>query len=81
MFPDDIKKFVIDSNKEKVILKEFDSSKHNQDIRTRVASQGPSTAGNYGTAPATQTNSRAIVVQTNKNLASITTLQSQLTGG
>ena len=29
MFPEDIKKFVIDSNKEKVVLKEFDSSKRN----------------------------------------------------
>ena len=36
MFPEDIKKFVIDSNKEKVVLKEFDSSKRNQDIRTKV---------------------------------------------
>ena len=72
MFPEDIKKFVIDSNKEKVVLKEFDTSKRNQDIRTKVTA--PS-AGNYGTAPA-GSNSRAMVSQNNKNLASITTLQS-----
>ena len=75
MFPEDIKKFIIDSNKEKVVLKEFDSSKRNQDIRTKVNSQGPPSAGNYGTAPA-GTSGRAMVAQTNKNLASITTLQS-----
>ena len=47
MFPEDIKKFVIDTNKDKVVLKEFDSSKRNQDIRTKVVGGGPST-GNYG---------------------------------
>ena len=61
MFPEDIKKFVIDSNKEKVVLKEFDSSKRNQDIRTKVNSQGPPSASNYGTAPAGSSN-RAMVV-------------------
>ena len=29
MFPEDIKKFVIDQNKEKVILEEFASTKRN----------------------------------------------------
>jgi len=52
MFPEDIKKFVIDSNKEKVVLKELDTTKRNQDINTKVASQGPASVGNYGTAPA-----------------------------
>lgn len=78
MFPEDIKKFVVNSNKEKVVLKELDSTKRNQDIMTKISNQAP-LSGNYGTAPA-MSNSRAMVAQNNKNLASITTIQSQLTG-
>ena len=76
MFPEDIKKFVIDSNKEKVVLKDFEV-RRNQDIKTKVVggSTGPSGSTSYGTA--TGTNNRAIVAANqNKNLASITTLQS-----
>ena len=76
MFPEDIKKFIIDSNKEKVVLKDFEV-KRNQDIKTKVVggSTGPSGSTSYGTA--TGTNNRAIVAANqNKNLASITTLQS-----
>lgn len=57
MFPDDIKKFVIDSNKEKVLLKDFDSKKRNQDIKTKVLSNSQhhaQSSTNYGTASAVQ---------------------------
>ena len=59
MFPEDIKKFVIDSNKEKVVLKEFEV-RRNQDIKTKVVggSNGQNSTS-YGTA--TGTNNRAIV--------------------
>ena len=55
MFPDDIKKFIIDSNKEKVLIKDFDSKKRNQDIKTKVLSNSGKhhhlqSSANYGTA-------------------------------
>jgi len=77
MFPEDIKKFVGESNKEKSMMKDFESSLKNQDITTKVGSktsQGASSGGNYGSAslgPASRV--------TNKmNPGSITTLQSNL---
>ena len=36
MFPEDIKKFIYDSNQEKAVLKEFDSGLRDQDIKTMV---------------------------------------------
>jgi len=74
MFPEDIKQFVVDSNKEKSMLKELqDSARHrNQDITTRIG--GPPGSTSYGSSNETATNHRAIVASTNKNLASMTTL-------
>ena len=39
MFPEDIKKFVGESNKEKAMMKDFESSLRNQDITTKVGSK------------------------------------------
>ncbi len=72
MFPEDIKKFVVDSNQEKAILKEFDNSLKDQDIRTKVngnANQSQNSA-NYGIASRDPKN-RSLI---GKNLSSIATL-------
>ena len=74
MFPEDIKKFVVDSNQEKAILKEFDNSLKDQDIRTKVGgnpNQSQNSA-NYGIASRDPKN-RSLI---GKNLSSIATLQS-----
>ena len=47
MFPEDIKKFVIESNREKVMLSEAHLA-HNQDIKTMVGSKNVDQ--NYGVA-------------------------------
>ena len=81
MFPEDIKKFVIESNKEKSMLKDFESTLRNQDIKTKVGGnphQNSGSAGNYGTASVGPPNRGTMT--NGKNLASITTLQSQVTG-
>ena len=61
MFPDDIKKFVIDSNKEKVMLKEFDTSKRNQDIKTKVYGGGQDRSSSYGATVGSSGNNRGNV--------------------
>ena len=69
MFPEDIKKFVVDSNQEKNYLKELNNpgSKHrNQDITTKVIGG----SGSYGSS----TDAKAIVTVNNPNLGSMTTL-------
>eukprot|EP00353_Schmidingerella_taraikaensis_P002200 CAMPEP_0185598392 /NCGR_PEP_ID=MMETSP0434-20130131/81960_1 /TAXON_ID=626734 ORGANISM="Favella taraikaensis, Strain Fe Narragansett Bay" /NCGR_SAMPLE_ID=MMETSP0434 /ASSEMBLY_ACC=CAM_ASM_000379 /LENGTH=98 /DNA_ID=CAMNT_0028227347 /DNA_START=1556 /DNA_END=1852 /DNA_ORIENTATION=- len=80
MFPEDIKKFVMDSNKEKNMIKDFESSLRNQDIKTKVSNVNQSqvaNSGNYGTASVGPSHR----FSNTKNLASITTLQSQANGG
>ena len=50
MFPEDIKKFVGDQNKEKAIQKDMDKHR-NQDIRTKVQGNGSNNnSSSYGQA-------------------------------
>lgn len=76
MFPEDIKKFVGESNKEKAMMKDFESSLRNQDIKTKVGGtknqSGP--GNNYGSA-SLGPSSR---MQNTMNPGSIATLQSNL---
>jgi len=73
MFPEDIKRFIVDNNKERAVMKDFESTLRNQDIKTKVKGQPTS----YGTA-SDGPNNRVV---SNKNLASITTLNSSKVGG
>lgn len=77
MFPEDIKKFVYENNKEKAIMKDFESTLRNQDIATKIDSKAQNAAcsgGNYGSA------SLGPVSRFTNTIApgSITTLQSHL---
>jgi len=77
MFPEDIKKFIYDSNQEKAVLKEFDSGMRDQDMKTMVTgNQHSQSSANYGTASGGPKN-RSLA---GKNLSSIATLQSQKAG-
>ena len=84
MFPEDIKKFVIESNKEKHVIRDYESGKRNQDIATRVSSSQLNSSMNYGTTasqPFTTTGDGRAATVGAKNLASIATIQSGITTG
>lgn len=76
MFPEDIKKFVGESNKEKAMMKDFESSLRNQDITTKIGSknQAASSGSNYGSNSLGPTSR----VQNTMNPGSIATLSSNM---